>query len=328
MTGKDILFALSEIDDDLIAGALDAANDMDAEGASASQDADRDKVIPVGGGSAAGIKGMRRFTSALIAVAAAAVILFAVVPLARRASLKEKTVENTKAAAATAADAAAGDEAYDSGEAVKAVEGEAVKAAEVEEAAQMADAYEAEAPAAGAFEADAYEDEAYEDAAPADEEAVTLAGTVDRRESIVVGGNQTAVPNPFITYDSLENAAKAVGFDLPVPEEFEGLKIAEIRGMGKEMLEVIYCDDAGDEHFRIRKSPEADQDISGDYNTYSKIGEVRTDDSAVEIRGDKDDEVSVAVWSCDGCSYALDAQDHPLTKEMLLKFKSLMAEQA
>ena len=325
MTGKDILFALSEIDDDLIAGALDAAEDMDAEGASASEDADRDKVIPVGGGSAAGIKGIRRVTSALIAVAAAAVILFAVVPLARRASLKEKPVENTKAAAATAADAAAGDEAY--------VSGEAVKAAEVEEAAQMADAYEAEAPAAGAYEtdeydADAYEAAAYEEAAPADEEAVTLAGTVDRRESIVVGGNQTAVPNPFITYDSLDKAEKAVGFGLPVPEEFEGLKLSEIRGMGKEMLEVIYRDDSGEEHFRIRKSPEADQDISGDYNTYSKIGEVRTDDSVVEIRGDRDDEVSVAVWSCDGCSYAIDAQDHPLTKEMLLDFKSLMAEQA
>lgn len=125
------------------------------------------------------------------------------------------------------------------------------------------------------------------------------------------------VENPFTEVDSLEEAEKMTGFSMEVPEATSDYPDVTIRVMDSRMIEVIYENNAQeteenrDEGFRIRKEKGSD-DISGDYREYACISTEMIDGSEVTFRGE-DDTVSVAVWTSDGYSYAVDAEDHPLT---------------
>ena len=48
------------------------------------------------------------------------------------------------------------------------------------------------------------------------------------------------IANPFTTYDTMEEAAEAVGSDMDVPEMLEGFDTREIQCSESGMLEVIY----------------------------------------------------------------------------------------
>lgn len=145
------------------------------------------------------------------------------------------------------------------------------------------------------------------------EEAVS-SGKSAANEAI---SDSTQVENPFTEVDSLAEAEKMTGFSMEVPEAMSDYPDMTIRVMDSRMIEVIYenhaqeTEENRDEGFRIRKEKGSD-DISGDYREYASTSTEMIDGSEVTFRGE-DDTVSVAVWTSDGYSYAVDAEDHPLT---------------
>lgn len=130
-----------------------------------------------------------------------------------------------------------------------------------------------------------------------------------------IGGS--AVANPFTECASLEEAAKLAGFDMTVPEAINHYTEKVIRCMPGDstesgLIEVIFSDAAGTEGYRIRKAAGTD-DISGDYNVYDTDRTTAVGTCQARLRGNGDT-VSVATWTAGGFSYAIDAQDHPLTE--------------
>ena len=121
------------------------------------------------------------------------------------------------------------------------------------------------------------------------------------------------IPDPYEEYTTLEEAEKAAGFDMHVPEAPEGYANVIYRvNASEKMLEVIYSDkDPGEEDaveaYRIRKAVGSD-DISGDYNEYSETDEVSVSDNPVALKGN-DGSVFVAVWTSGAYTYAIDI-DH------------------
>ncbi|MCR5007281.1 MAG: hypothetical protein K6A76_01725 [Oribacterium sp.] len=115
----------------------------------------------------------------------------------------------------------------------------------------------------------------------------------------------TMIANPWHDSSSLSEAENDAGFDLTIPESFMDFKAEIFRSMTGKMLEIIYCDTASQEAFRIRKSNAKEQDISGDYNSYDNERTVSIDATDVTLKGTGDN-VYVATWTKDGYSYAID----------------------
>jgi len=93
----------------------------------------------------------------------------------------------------------------------------------------------------------------------ADGEIVILSHTTEK---------MTGLANPWTDCTSLAEAEKLAGFGFGVSEQIGSYKAENFRVMEGRMLEVIYKD--GDSEVTVRKTPGADQNISGDYNEYEK----------------------------------------------------------
>ena len=116
------------------------------------------------------------------------------------------------------------------------------------------------------------------------------------------------IPNPWTDYDSKDDAAQAVGFDLTVPDEISGCSEKSYRVLSAEgdvMFEIIYAS-GEDETARIRKAPGAD-DVSGDYNEYAETETVDGGGVRVTMKG-ADGFVKLAVWTNGDYSYALSVE--------------------
>ncbi len=141
--------------------------------------------------------------------------------------------------------------------------------------------------------------------------ALSLAACGEKKEEPAVTGN-IQIANPFVDYDSLEEAAKAAGFGMDAPARVEGFDETLIQLMSGKMLQVIYS--SGDDRLLVRKAAGSD-DISGDYNSYSREQTLTLDGRTVTLRGDGDT-VSVATWTDGGYTYAVDA-DTPMSVEVI-----------
>ena len=115
-----------------------------------------------------------------------------------------------------------------------------------------------------------------------------------------LGGFGEQIANPFVDYESLEEAAKAAGFTLTVPTQ-NGAGKPIIQVMDGKMIQVIF--DETDPQLYIRKQA-GDEDISGDYNEYAEITTATVGDRTVTLKGN-DGKVSTAIWTADGYSYAV-----------------------
>lgn len=113
----------------------------------------------------------------------------------------------------------------------------------------------------------------------------------------------TQIANPFVEYEIMEDAETAAGFQMQIPDEINGYGERLISVADNEMLQVIYTN--GEEDIYIRKEA-GDQDISGDYNEYAEITTNVIQDRQVTYRGN-DGRVSVATWTDEGYTYAIDA---------------------
>ena len=149
----------------------------------------------------------------------------------------------------------------------------------------------------------------------------TDAGTTDNVE----------IPNPLTEQETLDDAAKAAGFSLTLPDSIEGYENRTIYTMdagGDKMIDVICASDpilgrdpatwgpdysSDEEHtptevteeVRVRKAP-GSEDISGDYNTYENIQTVKIGSADVTLKGNGD-LIFVAVWTDGDYTYAVNA---------------------
>lgn len=125
-----------------------------------------------------------------------------------------------------------------------------------------------------------------------------------------------AVVSPYQEVNSLQEASKITGFDMKVPEsigEYNNRLISVIDG---NIIEVRYLSsDEQSTGIIIRKS-RGDEDISGDYNTYSTNITKHIDGKDVNLRGDGE-KIFVVAWTEDGFRYAITANDYIMDKELI-----------
>jgi hypothetical protein len=114
---------------------------------------------------------------------------------------------------------------------------------------------------------------------------------------------QEQVTNPFVTYQSLEEAQEAAGFTLSVPESFEGAGRREIAVIDGRIIDVTYLDGEDNRVLTIRKGT-GEEDISGDYNEYQQEDVTELEGLSVTVRGDGK-RIFLALWQEEGYSYAV-----------------------
>ena len=78
------------------------------------------------------------------------------------------------------------------------------------------------------------------------------------------------IGNPWVSYETLQEAEAAVGFSFPLEETIEGSYVAEsFRVCNKELLEVVYRD--GVFEVTVRMKAGEHEDISGIYEEFDII---------------------------------------------------------
>lgn len=136
-----------------------------------------------------------------------------------------------------------------------------------------------------------------------EEGTVTLEGNTVKINTDPSSADDVQIPNPFTDHAALEDAAKAVGFDLTVPEKVNGSPRQGIQTMDG-MIQIFYGDE--DHEVLIRKAP-GGEDISGDYNVYSQVKTTNVNESVVTTKGE-DGVVHLAIWSNGGYTYSISAR--------------------
>ena len=122
------------------------------------------------------------------------------------------------------------------------------------------------------------------------------------------------IPNPFVDCDTLAQAEDLAGFSLPLPAD---VKTDGISVLSDNMIQVL-CEDG----LSIRKAL-GDEDISGDYNSYPQVETVTVAGHAVTLKG-TGDQVTVAVWTADGYTYAVYSETG-LSRDAALSLASQVA---
>ena len=121
------------------------------------------------------------------------------------------------------------------------------------------------------------------------------------------GEESTQIANPFVEYETMDEAAAAVGLSLSVPETPEGYDDPFIEVIGGELLQLVYANEDS-QFITVRKAAIADEDVSGDYNEYPQTRKTTLGDNEVLFKG-ADELVSVIIWSVDGYSYSVTYDD-------------------
>ncbi|MBO6271049.1 MAG: hypothetical protein J6N19_18120 [Clostridium sp.] len=137
----------------------------------------------------------------------------------------------------------------------------------------------------------------------------------------VVEEETVQIPNPFMDYDTLADAAKAAGFELTAPDAVDGYLEKLIQVMNGSMIQIIFRD-ADENRLFIRKQA-GSEDISGDYNSYTEINTVSVDGRQVTMKGENG-HVSVAIWTDGAYTYAVTA-DKPMAQEAMTALVSAVA---
>ena len=127
-------------------------------------------------------------------------------------------------------------------------------------------------------------------------------------ETTAVEDTLIGMPNPFVDYDSLKEAEKAVGFEINAPESIDGYSEKHISVMDGKMIQVIYIN--GDKQICIRKE-KGNDDISGDYTKYAEKKITDIDGVTITLKGGNG-KYGNATWTADGYSYSIGAYDYSL----------------
>ena len=122
------------------------------------------------------------------------------------------------------------------------------------------------------------------------------------------------IPNPFVDCDTLAQAEELAGFSLTLPAD---VKTDGISVLSDNMIQVL-CEDG----LSIRKAL-GDEDISGDYHSYPQVETVTVEGHAVTLKG-TGNQVTVAVWTADGYTYAVYSETG-LSRDAALSLASQVA---
>lgn len=133
------------------------------------------------------------------------------------------------------------------------------------------------------------------------EETVVLDGNTVKISADAASMNTAQLPSPFTGHTTLAEAAKAVGFELTVPEKVGSSPRRNIETMSGEMIQVFYGNDENE--ICVRKEA-GSGDISGDYNQYAQSKTAAVNGSTVTMRGENG-LIMVAIWESGGYTYAV-----------------------
>lgn len=115
------------------------------------------------------------------------------------------------------------------------------------------------------------------------------------------GTEQAEIANPFVSCQTLNDAAKLAGFSVKLPD---GMEPQTIRAVEGSMIEVL-CEQDG-QSLTLRKAV-GTQDISGDYTPYSETDVRECGGKTVTLKGEPG-AVMTATWSSGGYAYAVRAE--------------------
>lgn len=122
------------------------------------------------------------------------------------------------------------------------------------------------------------------------------------------------IPSSILEYETMAEAAGAVGFDLTVPEAVNGSGYRKVFTISGEALQVIYRK-GEEETARIRKAP-GTNDISGDYNIYPRVDTVSADGIQITMKGDSG-KINLATWTVGGYTYSISVEGGLPSEDMI-----------
>ena len=138
---------------------------------------------------------------------------------------------------------------------------------------------------------------------------LTLAGCAKKEEQPPT----VTIANPFMTFDTLEEAEESAGLSMNLPEMVGEYIISIYRSMPDKMLEIIYTLD--EDRIKVRKEA-GDKDISGNYSAeVYEDKDLQIEDLTIHLQC-KEDRICNAIWTQDGYSYAMMADQGVSEQEL------------
>lgn len=117
----------------------------------------------------------------------------------------------------------------------------------------------------------------------------------------------TQIPNPFTSYESIDELQKALCFNAIVPSYLpDGYKIDDISAIGNDFMQIIYHD-ANDNRLSYRMA-KGSEDISGDYNVYDDTDTIAAGDYEVTIKG-SGGKYNCALWNDGETAYSIGSSE-------------------
>lgn len=125
--------------------------------------------------------------------------------------------------------------------------------------------------------------------------------------------------NPIEGFDTIDEAQKALKFNVIVPKELLGkYNIKYINTISRNLFQICYISKESDILFRMGQGIE---DISGDYNNYKTNNIVNINGSNVKLKGD-DNLIKVATWSVNNMSYSISVNNGMKQDDIIKIIKS------
>ena len=151
-------------------------------------------------------------------------------------------------------------------------------------------------------------------------------GTQDKAEEFAAENGELKENSAGITakgrsveeVGSMQQATVLTGFTMRIPEGKSPYTEKTISVIGEDMIEVAYSkEEPFAVGYSVRKA-RAEGDISGDYTEYQDIREEDFEGRKVTLKGEAGT-CSLALWEENGFSYAVQAQEKPMTEEEILE---------
>ena len=151
-------------------------------------------------------------------------------------------------------------------------------------------------------------------------------GTQDKAEEFAAEGGELKENSAGITakgrsveeVGSMQQATELTGFTMRIPEGKAPYTEKTISVIGEDMIAVAYSkEEPFAVGYSIRKA-RAEGNISGDFTEYPDIREVDFEGRKVTLKGEAGT-CSLALWEENGFSYAVQAQEKPMTEEEILE---------
>lgn len=151
-------------------------------------------------------------------------------------------------------------------------------------------------------------------------------GTQDKAEEFAAEGGELKENSAGITAKgrsveevaSMQQATELTGFTMRIPEGKAPYTEKTISVIGEDIIEVAYSkEEPFAVGYSIRKA-RAEGDISGDYTEYTESKEVDSEGRKVTLKGEAGT-YSLTLWEENGFSYAVKAQEKPMTEEEILE---------